>query len=154
MAPRVVAAIHSAIVQANPDAEIRFVDTTCQPTRQRQRSVEQLVPLVQAMVIVGGKNSNNTRELVDLCRQRGLKSFHVQDAADLNRDWFSGISCVGLTAGTSTLDSTIREVKQWLLRPGIGNGEPAGVCEPASRVGLASSAEFVSSENGNSISLK
>ena len=114
VSPRNVSAIHARIVSANPTAEIRFLDTTCQPTRQRQRSLEKLIPFVQAMVVVGGKNSNNTRELVDLCRERGLKSFHVQNAADLCAEWFAGISCVGLTAGTSTLDATIREVRDWL----------------------------------------
>ena len=117
VAPRTVAAIHVAIVAANPEAEIRFVDTTCQPTRNRQRSVEKLIPFVQAMVVVGGRNSNNTRELVDLCRQRGLKTIHVQGAGDLRAEWFSGIHCVGLTAGTSTLDETIREVQIWLTSP-------------------------------------
>lgn len=114
VAPRMVAAIHSAIFVANPTAEIRFVDTTCQPTRNRQRSVEKLIPFVQAMVVVGGRNSNNTRELADLCRQRGLKTFHVQGVDDLQPDWFRGIECVGLTAGTSTLDATIREVQRRL----------------------------------------
>jgi 4-hydroxy-3-methylbut-2-enyl diphosphate reductase len=121
VAPRMVAAIHSAIVAANPTAEIRFVDTTCQPTRNRQRSVEKLIPFVQAMVVVGGRNSNNTRELADLCRQRGLKTFHVQGVDDLRPEWFRGIECVGLTAGTSTLDETIRDVQTWLANPPVPN---------------------------------
>ncbi len=115
VAPRMVSAIHSAIVAANPEAEIKFIDTTCQPTRNRQRSVEKLIPHVQAMVVVGGSNSNNTRELVDLCRQRGVKTFHVQTAGDLRPDWFGDIDRVGLTAGTSTLDETIREVQDRLF---------------------------------------
>ena len=116
VAPRTVTAVQAAIVAANPQAEIRFVDTTCQPTRNRQRSVEKLIPLVQSMVVVGGQNSNNTRELVDLCRQRGLKTFQVRDANDLRAEWFRGIDCVGLTAGTSTLDETIGEVRDWLRK--------------------------------------
>ena len=114
VSPRNVTAIHRAIVAANPETEIRFVDTTCQPTRLRQRSVEKLIPFVQAMVVVGGKNSNNTRELAELCRERGLLPFHVQNAGDLRREWFENIDCVGLTAGTSTLDATIQEVHDWL----------------------------------------
>jgi 4-hydroxy-3-methylbut-2-en-1-yl diphosphate reductase len=121
VAPRIVTAIHAAIVATNPEAEIRFVDTTCQPTRNRQRSVEKLIPFVQAMVVVGGRNSNNTRELADLCRQRGVKTFHVQGADDLCSDWFRGIDCAGLTAGTSTLDQTIREVQDWLSAPPIAS---------------------------------
>ena len=116
VAPRTVTAVHAAIVAANPQAEIRFVDTTCQPTRNRQRAVEKLLPLVQAMVVVGGRNSNNTRELVELCRLRGVKTFQVRDASDLQCEWFRGMDCIGLTAGTSTLDETIRSVREWLYK--------------------------------------
>ena len=115
VSPRNVAAIHSAIIAANPDAVVRFIDTTCQPTRQRQRSIEKLLPFVRCMVIVGGKNSNNTRELADLCRERGVETHHVQSFNDLRGEWFHGIDTVGLTAGTSTLDETIREVREWLM---------------------------------------
>jgi 4-hydroxy-3-methylbut-2-enyl diphosphate reductase len=114
VSPQNVAAIHRAIIAANPNAEIRFVDTTCQPTRLRQRSIEKLIPLVQAMVVVGGRNSNNTRELTELCSERGLAAFHVQHAGELQAHWFEGIECVGLSAGTSTLDVTIDEVLDWL----------------------------------------
>ena len=114
VAPRTVAEVRVAIAAANPTSEIRFVDTTCQPTRNRQHAVEKLIPLVEAMVVVGGRNSNNTRELVELCRQHGLKTWQVRDVGDLQMEWFHGIDCVGMTAGTSTLDETIREVREWL----------------------------------------
>ena len=102
--PRLAAEVNAAIRTANPHADIRFVDTICQPTRDRQ----------DAVVVVGGKNSNNTRELAALCRDRGVPAFHVQSAADLDAGWFRGCRVVGLTAGTSTLDETIQEVRQAL----------------------------------------
>jgi 4-hydroxy-3-methylbut-2-enyl diphosphate reductase len=113
--PRTVAAVRDAVAAANPDAELRFIDTTCLPTRQRQRSVEALLPRVQCVVIVGGSNSNNTRELAELCRACGVPAHQVRNAADLRPDWFRGVGRVGLTAGTSTLDETIAEVRGWLL---------------------------------------
>ncbi len=116
VAPRTVAAVHRAIVAANPEAEIHFVDTTCQPTRNRQRAVEKLLPFVQAMVVIGGRNSNNTRELADLCRERGVRTFQACNAGDLRTEWFRGLHTVGLTAGTSTLDETIHEAAEWLHR--------------------------------------
>ncbi len=64
------------------------------------------------MVVVGGRNANNTRELVSLARDRGVPTFHVEGAADLQAEWFDGVEVVGLTAGTSTLDETIDEVEQ------------------------------------------
>lgn len=108
--PRVAEQVIEAIRACNPHAEIRVIDTICQPTRDRQEAVVQLLPQVDAMVVVGGRNSNNTRELVNVCRDRGVPTHHVQSAQDLVPDWFTGCRTVGLTAGTSTLNATINEV--------------------------------------------
>jgi 4-hydroxy-3-methylbut-2-enyl diphosphate reductase len=78
------------------------------------------------VVVVGGKNSNNTRQLVARCRERGLRAWHIQTAADLRREWLTGIETVGLTAGTSTLDETIDEVHEALLA--LGEAATAGQC--------------------------
>ncbi|MBI3861546.1 MAG: 4-hydroxy-3-methylbut-2-enyl diphosphate reductase [Planctomycetia bacterium] len=112
--PRLAASVNAAIRAANPHADIRFIDTICQPTRDRQDAVVRLLPHVDAVVVVGGSNSNNTRELAALCRDRGVPAFHVQSADDLQADWFRGYRVVGLTAGTSTLDQTIHEVHEAL----------------------------------------
>ncbi len=108
--------VRDAVARLNPDAEIRFVDTICHPTKDHQKALERLLAEVQAMVVVGGKNSNNTRELVTRCRERGVTAFHVQSAADLEPGWFAGMSTVGLTAGTSTLDASIQEVRAALQK--------------------------------------
>jgi 4-hydroxy-3-methylbut-2-enyl diphosphate reductase len=115
---RLVARIREAVAALNPDAEIRFIDTVCHPTRDHQRSLEQLLEQVEAVVVVGGHNSNNTRELVARCREKGLPAYHVQGARDLEPDWFRGVRTVGLTAGTSTLDETIEDVYQALVQIG------------------------------------
>lgn len=112
---RMVQAIRDAVARHNPDAEIRFIDTVCHPTKDHQKALETLLDQVQAMVVVGGRNSNNTRELVARCRERGVPAYHVQTAADLRPEWFAGLDSVGLTAGTSTLDETIAEVHRALL---------------------------------------
>lgn len=109
-----VAAIRFAVAERNPSAEIEFVDTVCRPTKEHQRSLENLLTRVDAMVVVGGPNSNNTRELVKLCEERGVRAIRVQSAAELDPEWFQGARLVGLTAGTSTLDETIAEVREAL----------------------------------------
>jgi 4-hydroxy-3-methylbut-2-enyl diphosphate reductase len=111
-----VARIRAAVTKLNPHAEIRFIDTVCHPTKDHQNALERLLDQVEAMVVVGGRNSNNTRELAARCRQRGVPALHVQSAADLDPGWFAGFETVGLTAGTSTLDSTIQEVHEALRR--------------------------------------
>ncbi len=96
----------------NPHAEIRFVDTICHPTKDHQKALLRLMDEVEAMIVVGGANSNNTRQLVLRCQARGLPAHHVQGPEDLRPEWFDGIETVGLTAGTSTLDETIDAVEQ------------------------------------------
>ena len=114
--PRTAEKIRDAVARLNPQAEIRMIDTICQPTRDRQTAVVDLLERVQAIVVVGGRNSNNTRELVSLAKARGVPAFHVEGAGDLQAEWFAGLQLVGLTAGTSTLDETIDEVQQALER--------------------------------------
>jgi 4-hydroxy-3-methylbut-2-enyl diphosphate reductase len=113
--------IRAAVAERNPDADIRFVDTVCHPTKDHQKALETLLEQVEAMVVVGGRNSNNTRELVARCEERGVPAFHIQSAADLEPAWFVGVETVGLTAGTSTLDATIDEVYEALVAMGGTN---------------------------------
>ncbi|MGP0065228.1 MAG: 4-hydroxy-3-methylbut-2-enyl diphosphate reductase [Isosphaeraceae bacterium] len=112
---RRVASIREAIAARNPDAEIRFVDTVCLPTKEHQRSLERLIDRVEAVVVVGGHHSNNTSELASRCRERGKPALHVESAAELDAAWFKGFATVGLTAGTSTLPETIDEVHRALV---------------------------------------
>jgi 4-hydroxy-3-methylbut-2-en-1-yl diphosphate reductase len=108
--PRLAQEIVSAIEEQNPLSEVRFVNTICQPTADRQAALEELCEQVNAVVVVGGANSNNTRQLVNLAQSAGVRVCRVQSAADLVPAWFDGCECVGLTAGTSTLDRTVDEV--------------------------------------------
>lgn len=103
------------IYRLNPGKDIRFIDTVCRPTRERQQALAQMLPRVDAVVVVGASNSRNTLELVELARSRGLRAFRAQSAADLDPAWLEGCETVGLTAGTSALDETIEEVYRALL---------------------------------------
>lgn len=114
MPPDVVEAIVDRIRLLNPAADVRVVDTVCLPTRLRQGAMLDLLGRVEAVVVVGGRHSNNTRRLVALCHQHGTPVQHVESAADLDRDSLAGVATVGLTAGTSTLDETIDEVHRAL----------------------------------------
>lgn len=112
--PHVAQEIAAAVRERNPHAEVRFVDTVCEPTRERQSALERLCRQVDAVVVVGGANSNNTRQLVALCERRGTRAYHVQSAEGLEPAWFEGCTVVGLTAGTSTLDETVEAVSERL----------------------------------------
>jgi 4-hydroxy-3-methylbut-2-enyl diphosphate reductase len=103
---------------ANPGADVRYVDTICRPTKERQEAARELIDRVEALVVVGGRHSNNTRQLARLAQERGVPVAHVQTAADLDPAWFTPFAVVGLTAGTSTLESTIDEVERALVAIG------------------------------------
>lgn len=109
-----VAQIKACIADRNPTADIQFVDTVCHPTKRRQQAMLELIDRVDAVVVVGGRNSNNTQRLAELCRQHNVPALHVTCADEVNPDWFGDANTIGLTAGTSTLDETIDEVHERL----------------------------------------
>jgi 4-hydroxy-3-methylbut-2-enyl diphosphate reductase len=95
-----------------PRSEVRFIDTVCQPTKQRQNAAIELAQKCSVVVVIGGAQSNNTRELVNTCLRHCSRVHHVQTGADLCEDWFRPEDIVGLTAGTSTPDLVIAGVEQ------------------------------------------
>lgn len=110
-----VRALVAALREARPGAEVRFVDTVCKPTKDRQRALRQLLAEADLVVVVGGRASNNTRQLVETCRVAGKRAIHVERAEELVATDFVGAEVVGLTAGTSTLPETVAAVHEQLL---------------------------------------
>ncbi len=101
-----------AIRARHPNSEVRFIDTVCQPTKQRQSAAIELAQNCSVVIVIGGSHSNNTRELVNTCSRFCARVHHVQTAGDLRADWFCAGDTVGITAGTSTPDKLIDEVEQ------------------------------------------
>jgi 4-hydroxy-3-methylbut-2-enyl diphosphate reductase len=99
-----------------PTSEVGFVDTVCQPTKQRQNAAVELAQRCNVVIVVGGAHSNNTRELVATSRRHCVRVRHVQTIEDLREEWFAAGDTVGITAGTSTPDSIIARVEGWLAQ--------------------------------------
>ncbi|MGA2279219.1 MAG: 4-hydroxy-3-methylbut-2-enyl diphosphate reductase [Verrucomicrobiota bacterium] len=97
-----------------PRSEVCFIDTVCQPTKQRQNAAQELAQKCDAVIVIGGAHSNNTQGLVKTCSRFCAHVHHVQTAADLIPEWFWDSCTIGITAGTSTPDNVIAEVEQWL----------------------------------------
>jgi 4-hydroxy-3-methylbut-2-enyl diphosphate reductase len=95
--------------------EVKFVNTICQPTRDRQVAVRELADQVDLMIVIGGYNSSNTKKLVQVCDERNIESHHIETSSQLNRDWFINKEHVGITAGTSTPEYVINEVHTAIL---------------------------------------
>ena len=97
-----------------PQAEVRWVDTVCQPTKYRQTAAMDVAVRADVMIVIGGANSNNTRELVATCARFCPSVHHVQSEHDLDPAWLDGATTVGLTAGTSTPDDVIAAIENRL----------------------------------------
>ncbi|MBL9079184.1 MAG: 4-hydroxy-3-methylbut-2-enyl diphosphate reductase [Planctomycetes bacterium] len=117
-AERIVAAIRAA----NPAAEVHVADTICSPTKARIAAIDALLPRIDALVVVGGRDSNNTRQLVERARRGGVPTLHATGPDDVAAGWFAGCRVVGLTAGTSTPDGVIAAVYARLEAIGAGAG--------------------------------
>lgn len=96
------------------EAEVK--DTVCTATRQRQQAAAELAGQVDAIVVIGGRNSANTTHLAEICAAECPRTHHIESAAELDPAWFAGCTSVGVTAGASTPDDQIDEVVQRLER--------------------------------------
>jgi 4-hydroxy-3-methylbut-2-enyl diphosphate reductase len=98
--------------------DLRVVNTVCPVTLTRQANSVVLAAEVQAMIVVGGKNSSNTRELAVKCREVCPDTIHVADADELEADyvdWLRGRASIGVTGGTSTPEADLEEVRDRVL---------------------------------------
>ncbi|MDR2036189.1 MAG: 4-hydroxy-3-methylbut-2-enyl diphosphate reductase [Coriobacteriales bacterium] len=101
-------AIVSALKQRGADPLVK--NTICFATTQRQESAELLAHAVDAMVVVGGRNSGNTTRLAQICEQVCKNTHHIERPEELDPAWFTGVLRVGVTAGASTPPEQITAV--------------------------------------------
>jgi len=84
----------------------KLKNTICGATKSNQYAADELARRVDVMIVIGGRNSGNTRRLVELCSTHS-RSYHIETAAELEKKWFEGAKKAGVTAGAST--------PQWLV---------------------------------------
>lgn len=89
-------------------------NTICFATRQRQDAAAALAGTVDAMIIIGGKNSSNTTRLFEICQSVAPAAYHIEDIEDIDPAWFAGCETVGVSAGASTPENQIKELIAYL----------------------------------------
>ena len=94
--------------------ECRAFNTICRIIRERQEGILKLAEKTQAVIVIGGYNSSNTRQLVKLCRSSGAKTYFIEKEEDLDIEELKGIKRIALTGGTSTPRETIEKIKNKL----------------------------------------
>nr|WP_320132266.1 4-hydroxy-3-methylbut-2-enyl diphosphate reductase [uncultured Holophaga sp.] len=108
-----------------------FENTICQDTTRRQAEAQELAETVDYVVVVGGKNSSNTKHLAELARRHGKPVQFVETAPDLDLAAFDGVETVGILAGASTPTWLVEEVVEVLEACGRGPGTLARVLRAA-----------------------
>jgi len=98
--------------------DLRVVDTTCPETGRRYQAALELAAHVQAILVVGSRNSANTRKLAETCRKTGVVTYFIESAEEIDPAWVAGLSRVGVTAGASTPDEVIDQVIARLYKMG------------------------------------
>ena len=87
-----------------------FLNTICNATQERQAEAKEVASKVDAMIVIGGKNSSNTQKLYEICKKECENTHYIQTLGDFNPECVSSVSSVGITAGASTPNYIIEEV--------------------------------------------
>jgi len=90
--------------------EVRVFNTICNATFENQDAAKELAKRADVMVVVGGKQSSNTKQLHSICKSYCPDSYHIESKDELQKEWFYGKQLCGVTAGASTPEWIIEEI--------------------------------------------
>ncbi len=94
--------------------DLKVINTICNATNERQSDIYELAMVVDVMIIIGGKNSGNTKRLYEISKSLNPKSYHIETKNEIDISWFENAEKVGISAGASTPDWIIQEVKAFI----------------------------------------
>lgn len=92
--------------------EIKVYNTICNSTAQRLIETKKIAQKVDIMIVVGGKNSANTTQLTKLCKSLAVPTYHIETPSEMKQEWLKGVKRLGITAGASTPEWIIKDVKE------------------------------------------
>ena len=98
--------------------DLRFVNTICYPTKRNQEQIKDLATIVDIMIIIGSFTSANSKRLASLSYKFNENTYQVTDESELNKVWFKNCKSVGISAGASTPDYLINNIKKRIERIG------------------------------------
>lgn len=99
-------------------------DDICYATQNRQLAVKQMGAEADLVIVVGSRNSSNSKRLVEVAKLAGSRAAHLVDfAAEIDEAWLDGVTTVGVTSGASVPEVLVEEVLEWLAERGYGDVE-------------------------------
>lgn len=99
--------------------EVKIFNTICDATFRRQEAARNAAGEAECMIVIGGKNSSNTKKLAEICEMSGLPTFHIETKEELNLSEMEKYNRIGITAGASTPDWIIADVINFLRENGV-----------------------------------
>ena len=110
--------IVEALKRRFPKLVVPRKDDICYATQNRQNAVKAIVREVEAVLVIGAKNSSNSIRLTEVAEDAGKRAYLINDAGEINPAWFEGVRCVGVTSGASAPEHLVQEVVEALKRLG------------------------------------
>lgn len=115
-----------------PDIQGSGTKDICYATQNRQDAVRKLAKMTDIILVIGSKNSSNSNRLCDLAREMGVTSYLINDASDINLQWFNGVANIGITAGASAPEILIDKIisffqEKYDVKISTMDGEPENV---------------------------
>src|SRR5438132_8384786 len=111
------------LIQGPPAQDI------CYATENRQMAVKAVAHFCDLLLVVGSMNSSNSKRLVEVCENTGVRSFLVDDESDVNPAWLDDVSTVAVTAGASAPENLVQNLVSWLRRNGFHSLEEVELVE-------------------------
>jgi len=94
--------------------DLKFFNTICAPTRMKQEEIKSLAQENDRVIVIGSKTSANTKRLYEIAKSINPRSYWVNSTADIQSEWLRKAKSIGITAGASTPDKTIEEIKDYI----------------------------------------
>ena len=102
-----------------PEIEAPAREDICYATSNRQWAVKELLGDVELLLVIGSRNSSNSKRLVEVAHSLGVASYLVDDASEIDEAWLEGVDTVGVTSGASAPERLVSDVCDWFRARGV-----------------------------------
>jgi 4-hydroxy-3-methylbut-2-enyl diphosphate reductase len=116
--------IITALRRRFPDIRGPQREDICYATSNRQWAVKEMLEHVEALLVIGSKNSSNSTRLVEVAQAAGVPAYLIDDESDIEEAWFEAVEVVGLTSGASAPERLVERVCAWFRARGVEEIEP------------------------------
>jgi len=113
----------------------------CYATENRQLAVKAVAPLCQLLLVVGSRNSSNSRRLVEVCKKAGIRAYLIDDSSEVQPEWLLGVETVAVTAGASAPENLVEDLVASLRSKGFNDLEEVTLKEEDVRFSLPAELE-------------